>query len=55
MAVQNAQVQRMFDDGIIKQDNNGQYVPVMDPSESEYIRSEISKSKQKPTMSVGEA
>ena len=55
MVEQNAQVQQMFNDGVIKQDLNGQYVPVMDPAESEYIQSQISMSKRKATMTASEA
>ena len=34
------QVQQMFDDGALKRDDNGQFVPVTDPNESEHIRSQ---------------
>ena len=40
-----AQVQDMFDDGVIKQDEGGNYVPVLDPNEKAYIREQTSASK----------
>ena len=33
------QVQKMFDDGIIKQSEDGHFMPVMDPEEIELIKS----------------
>ena len=34
-----SQVQQMFDDGILKAGNDGKYQAVLDPNESEHIRS----------------
>ena len=45
----------MFEEGILKQNDNGQYEAVLDPAESEYIKSEISRSKRKNCMSALEA
>ena len=45
----------MFEDGLLKQNDKGQYEAVLDPAESEYIRSEISKTKRKNAMSAVEA
>ena len=52
---QTKDVQRMFEDGLLKQNDQGQYEAVLDPAESEYIRSEISKTKRKNAMSAVEA
>ena len=35
---QTQQVADMFENGVLKQDENGNYVPVMDPNETEHIR-----------------
>ena len=48
-------VQKMFEDGILKQNDKGEYEAVLDPAESEYIRSEISKTKRKNAMSALDA
>ena len=48
LVAQTHQVKTMFEDGVIKQDPNGNYVPVLDPSEKEQIRQTISLSKQRP-------
>ena len=45
----------MFENGILKQNELGQYEAVLDPAESEYIKSEISKTKRKNCMSGAEA
>ena len=45
----------MFEDGILKKNDQGQYQAVIDPAESEYIRSEVSKTKRKNAMSAVEA
>ena len=45
----------MFENGILKQNELGQYEAVLDPAESEYIKSEISKTKRKNAMSAIEA
>ena len=45
----------MFEDGILKKNELGQYQAVVDPAESEYIRSEVSKTKRKNAMSGLEA
>ena len=45
----------MFEDGLLKQNDQGQYEAVLDPAESEYIKSEISKTKRKNAMSAVEA
>ena len=34
-----SQVESMFEEGLIKADNEGKYVAVRDPNESEHIRS----------------
>ena len=52
---QTKDVQKMFEDGLLKQNDQGQYEAVLDPAESEYIRSEISKTKRKNAMSAIEA
>ena len=39
----------MFDDGVLKHDENGKFVPVMDPEESEMIKSNrADQSKRRP-------
>ena len=45
----------MFENGILKKNELGQYQAVVDPAESEYIRSEVSKTKRKNAMSGLEA
>ena len=45
----------MFEEGILKIGVNGRYEAVVDPTESEHIRSEVSMSKRKATMSAAEA
>ena len=45
----------MFDDGLLKLNAQGQYEAVRDEAESEYIRSEVSKTKRKKTMTPEEA
>ena len=45
----------MFEDGLFKQNDKGQYEAVLDPAESKYIRSEISKTKRKNAISAVEA
>ena len=52
---QTKDVQRMFEEGILKQNDEGQYQAVLDPAESEYIRSEVSRTKRKNCMSALEA
>ena len=52
---QTKDVQKMFEDGLLKQNDKGEYEAVLDPAESEYIRSEISKTKRKNAMSAVEA
>ena len=43
------QVQKMFDDGVLKAGEDGSYVPVVDPAESEYLRSKKKpKTKRQP-------
>ena len=48
-------VQRMFDEGILKCGPDGNYQAVVDPAESEQIRSEVSMSKRKAAMTAVEA
>ena len=50
LQAQNQQVQEMFDDGVIKQDDSGSYVPVMDPNEKAFIRQQTAESKKKAVM-----
>ena len=52
---QTRDIQMMFEDGILKKNDQGQYQAVIDPAESEYIRSEVSKTKRKNAMSAVEA
>jgi hypothetical protein len=43
------EVEQMFNEGILKRDEEGRYVAVTDPDESNHIRSSIaSASKNKP-------
>ena len=43
------EVEQMFNEGILKRDEEGRYVAVTDPEESNHIRSSIaSASKNKP-------
>ena len=48
-------VQRMFDDGILKCGTDGRYQAVVDPAESEHIRFEVSMSKRKAAMTAVDA
>ena len=52
---QTQDVQKMFEDGVLKTNENGQYEAVLDPAESEYLKSEISKTNRKNCMSAVEA
>ena len=52
---QTRDIQMMFEDGILKKNDQGQYQAVIDPAESEFIRSEVSKTKRKNAMSAVEA
>ena len=45
----------MFDDGVIKPNPNGGYMPVTDPAEQESIRKSVTLSKRKQTLSPAEA
>ena len=49
-----SQVQNMIDEGFIKQGDEGSLVPVLNPAESEYLKSEMSKKKAKLTMTPDE-
>ena len=44
----------MFDDGVIKQDAGGQFVPVTNQAEQEHIRAEVQRSKRKQTLAPAE-
>ena len=43
----------MFDEGVIKPDGQGNYVPVTDPAEKEQIKQEVSLSKRRQTLGPG--
>jgi hypothetical protein len=45
----------MFDNGLLKMGAQGNYEAVVDPVEAESIRSEVSQSKRKKTMTPAEA
>ena len=45
LVAQTHQVQSMFDNGVIKEDDQGNFVPVMDPAESEHLRRQNTASK----------
>ena len=37
----------MFDEGVLKLDDNGQYQAVMNPAEREHIKRQVTESKRK--------
>ena len=52
---QTQDVQQMFENGLLKKNDQGKYEAVLDPAESEYIKSEVSKTKRKMAMTAVEA
>ena len=55
MKQEHVEVHKMFENGLLKIGAGGQYEAVRDEAESEYIRSEVSKTKRKKTLSPDEA
>lgn len=55
MEEKQGEVEKLFENGLLKQDENGNYQAVLNPEESEYIKSEVSKIKMRKTMSPEEA
>ena len=45
----------MFDNGVLKLDEEGSYVPVTDPAEQQHIRHQVSLSKQRSQQDGGQA
>ena len=44
----------MFEEGVIKEDGNGNYVPVLDPNEKAHIKTQITESKKKAQMEAAQ-
>ena len=50
----NQAVQEMFNNGVLKQDDQGNIVPVLDPEESESIRSQYANASRRRPMTEAE-
>ena len=49
------QFKQVFDDGLVKKNNQGLYEAVEDPAERALIKEEVTKKKRRKTMTAAEA
>ena len=55
LIVQTQHIQGMFDNGVLKHDENGGYQPVMDPAEREHLKQQNTLSKQRAMQEAAQS